>query len=135
MGIERDFGTHVRGEEIVSLNRYAKARDANERGIIEALEAQGCSVCQLDQPMDLLVGFEDKEGRRRTLIFEVKMPKGKTTEGQDEFQRTWKGDVVAVVRNVDEALTHIGCETRGVEIGPRVPAFMSSPWLDGRGSE
>lgn len=112
----------------MSLNRYAKARDANEREIIEALEAQGCSVEQLDRPMDLLVGFEDKEGRRRTFVFEVKMPKGKTTEGQDDFQRTWKGDIVAVVRSTTEALELIGCTTRGVEIGPRV---FTSPWLEG----
>lgn len=123
----------------MTLNRYAKSRDVNEREIIEALKAQGCSVVQLDEPVDLLVGFEDKEGRRRTLLMEVKRPVGprggkggELTLDQEQFLKYWKGDVAAVVRNPTEALALIGCETRGVEIGPRV---FSSPWLDGRGSE
>lgn len=124
----------------MSLNRYAKARDAAERGIIDALEAQRCSVYQLDKPLDLLVGFTDQEGRRRTLVLEVKNPLGprggtngsELTAEQEEFLKTWRGDVVAVVRTPEEALALIGCETRGVEIGPR---RTTSHWLDGMGTE
>lgn len=124
----------------MSLNRYAKRRDDAEPGIIAALKAQGCSVYQLDQPLDLLVGFEDREGRRRTFVIEVKNPLGprggtngsELTAGQEDFLREWRGDVTAVVRSPEEALALIGCETRGVEIGPR---RFSSPWLDGQGTE
>ncbi len=119
----------------MSIKRWATNRDTNERGVIQALEAQGCSVYQLDDPLDLLVGFEDKEGRRRTLLMEVKRPggprggKGGTlTPNQEQFMKTWKGDVASVVHNATEALALIGCETRGVEVGPR---FTTSPWLDG----
>lgn len=114
----------------MSLNRWAKKRDDCERGIIQALEAAGALVIQLDQPLDLLVGY----GRAWWLL-ECKQPKGKLTPAQDEFFEAWSKHgacgVATVVRSASEALAVIGCESRGVEIGPRV---MSSPWLDGTGS-
>lgn len=67
---------------------------------------------------------------------EVKGPKGKLTPSQDDFFEDWANHgecgVAAVVRSASEALAVIGCESRGVDIGPRV---MSSPWLDGTGGE
>ncbi len=114
----------------MSLNRYAKQRDTNEPEVIKALEHVGALVRQLDTPLDLLVGY----GRQWFLI-EVKMPGGKLTPNQEEFFDDWSTHaacgVAAVVRNASEALAVIGCETRGVEVGPRV---MTSPWLDGTGS-
>jgi len=113
----------------MSLNRYAKKRDDNERGVIQALEHVGALVIQLDTPLDLLVGYG-----RQWVLLEVKMPKGKLTPSQDEFFDAWSkhGEcgIASVVRSASEALAVIGCETRGVEVGPRV---MSSPWLDGTG--
>ena len=111
----------------MSLNRYAKKRDDCERGIIQALEAAGALVVQLDQPLDLLVGY----GRQWWLL-EVKMPKGKLTPSQDEFFEAWSKHsecgIAAVVRSASEALAVIGCESRGVEVGPR---RVTSSWLDG----
>lgn len=119
----------------MSLNRYATRRDDNEPEIIQALKAQGCSVYQLDEPLDLLVGFTDNEGRRRTILMEVKRaggPRGgkpgQLTLDQEQFLKHWKGDIASVVHSASEALALIGCESRGVEIGPR---RTTSSWLDG----
>jgi hypothetical protein len=113
----------------VSLNRYAKKRDDNERGIIQALEHVGALVLQLDRPCDLLVGYG-----RQWVLMECKMPGAKLTPSQDDFFAAWSKHggcgLATVVRNASEALSAIGCETRGVEVGPRV---MTSPWLDGTG--
>ncbi len=111
----------------MSLNRYAKTRDDNERGIIDALKHAGALVIQLDQPCDLLVGFG-----RQWFLLEVKMPGKKLTPAQDVFFADWAAHgecgLATIVRSASEALAVIGCESRGVDIGPRV---MSSPWLDG----
>lgn len=112
----------------MSINRFDASVDLNQKSIVDALRKAGASVEVIRKPLDLLVGYD-----RRTYILEVKQPKGRTSQGQDDFMRDWKGDVACVVRNVSEALAVIGCETRGVEIGHRVP--VTSPWLDGRGSE
>lgn len=111
----------------MTLNRYAKTRDKGEAEIILALRKHGASVYQLDRPVDLLVGHE-----RQTYLLEVKQPNGKLTEGQCDFFDEWKGGIASVVRTVEEALGLIGITNRGVEIGPRI---MTSPWLDGTGSE
>ena len=63
---------------------------------------------------------------------EVKQPGGKLTEGQNDFFDQWNGGIASVVRSVEEALGLIGIANRGVEVGPRI---MSSPWLDGMGSD
>ena len=51
----------------MSLNRYARRRDANERTIIDTLRAHGAVVYQLDSPADLLVGY-----RQKWFLLEVK---------------------------------------------------------------
>ena len=111
----------------MSLSRYAKCRDGVEAEIILALRKHGASVYQLDRPVDLLVGYE-----RQTFLLEIKQPNGKLTEGQCDFFDEWRGGIASVVRNVEEALGLIGIANRGVEVGPRI---MTSPWLDGTGSE
>lgn len=115
----------------MSLNRYAKTRDANERGIIDALEHAGALVIQTDKPLDLIVGYG-----RQWFLMEIKVPGGKLTPAQDEFFEAWAkhgaSGLATVVRSASEALSVIGCESRGVEIGPRI---MTSPWLDGTGSD
>ena len=73
-------------------------RDANEGEIVKALRDIGCDVHSLDQPLDLLVGY-----RGRNYLIEVKMPKGKLTEGQQEFSETWRGQF-AVVRSPEQAI-------------------------------
>lgn len=82
----------------MSLNRYAKRRDANEPEIIEALEKAGCTVHRLDTPCDLLVG----KGARNFLV-EVKVPGGRLTRQQKDFIRDWRGQI-RIVESAEEAL-------------------------------
>lgn len=113
----------------MSLNRWAKKRDDNERPIIDALEKAGAFVVQLDRPTDLLVGYG-----RQWVLMECKMPGAKLTPSQETFFEAWSKHgncgLSTVVRNAEEALSAIGCESRGVEIGPR---RFTSAWLDGTG--
>lgn len=101
----------------MSLRRYAAARDENEPDIVKALRNVGAVVYLLDQPLDLLVGYD-----RQWFVIEVKMPRGKLTPMQEEFFRDsdGKGGVATVVRTPSEALAFIGATSMGVEIGPRV---------------
>ncbi|MCA9759608.1 MAG: hypothetical protein KDA27_27680 [Candidatus Eisenbacteria bacterium] len=119
----------------MSLNRYATKRDLNERPIVDALRAVGATVVQLDKPVDLLVGF-----RRETFLLEVKQPKGRLTDDQEEFFVEWQGGQLFTVRSVEQALACIGATSQsrvndnreswetgphGVSIGPRIPAADS----------
>ena len=90
----------------MSLNRYAKQRDANEPEIVAELkEIPGVSVERLDQPCDLLVGY-----RGRTYLLEIKDPnrlngsKDPLTDGQKKFIARWRGDPMRVVETAEEAL-------------------------------
>ncbi len=88
----------------MTINRYAARVDANQSQIIKALEAAGCVVWVIRQPVDLLVGKGSK-----TLLMEVKdgaksPSRRKTTPVQDAFLSTWNGGPVAVVTDVDSAL-------------------------------
>ena len=111
----------------MTIARFAKKRDDNERGIIDALEHVGALVFQLDRPVDLVVGYG-----RQWVLMEVKMPRAKLTPSQEEFFDAWSKHagcgLAVVVRNASEALSAIGCESRGVEVGPK---RFTSPWLDG----
>jgi hypothetical protein len=76
----------------MSLNRYAKRRDANERDIIDTLKGFGLSVETLDTPCDGVAGFAGLDR-----LFEVKEARNKKnepkpyTERQEEFWAEWKG--------------------------------------------
>lgn len=83
----------------MSLNRYAKKRDLNEREIVDALRKAGATVVQLDRPVDLLVGY-----RRRTVLIEVKSKGGKLNEAQREFFGDWRGGDLLTVWSVEQAL-------------------------------
>jgi hypothetical protein len=85
------------------LNRYAKQRDENEKEIVAALESIGCTVYQLDQPVDLLVG----RGATNVLM-EIKNPAKpradrQLTPNQRRFFASWKGQVCKV-ETVEEAI-------------------------------
>lgn len=84
----------------MSLARYAKKRDSNERPIIEALESAGAEVWVLDRPVDLLIRF-----RRQWHLMEVKTEKGRLTDEQEKFV-TSTG--CPVVRTPMDALKAIG---------------------------
>jgi len=81
--------------------RYDARRDANEPEIIEALQAVGAKVMQLDE-FDLLVGFRDK-----LYMLEVKTKTGRLNKKQAALFREWAGHIW-IVRSVDEALRRIG---------------------------
>ncbi len=110
----------------MSLNRFDAAVDHNQAAIVDALRKVGAKVEIIRKPLDLLVGFN-----RRTYILEVKQVKGRISQGHEDSIRDWPGDIPGVVLSASEALAVIGCETRGVEVGPRV---MTSQWLDGTSS-
>ena len=104
----------------MSLNRFAKQRDANEAEITDALRSVGANVYQLDRPVDLLVGF-----RGKNYLLEVKLPLGpeggkshsKPNQSQVNFLRTWRGQR-AVVRSPTEAIEAIGAKTRSQATAP-----------------
>lgn len=114
----------------MSLNRHAKARDANEPEIVAALKAIGASVERLDTPVDLLVGF-----RGQTYMIEVKLPRGpkggangsRLTLDQEQLFDHWRGGPLAVARSAEEALRIVGATNayQGVEIGPRIDADLT----------
>lgn len=85
----------------MSLNRYAKKRDANERDIIDLLERHGYVVEQLDV-CDLLV--TDAMLERPKWLLEVKSKHGRLTPRQVEFRKKFR---VHVVRNGVEALAAV----------------------------
>lgn len=110
----------------MSLNRFAKQRDANEGEVVAALRAVvGAHVILLDQPVDLLVGY-----RGRNWLLEVKLPPGprggtshsQPTDEQLGFFRTWPGQK-QVVRSAGEALRAIGA-----------PAYVMAPRNDDLGA-
>ncbi len=83
----------------MSLNRYAKKRDANEPEIVAALEAVGAEVMRLDV-VDLLVYF-----RGALYLLEVKTAKGTLTAVQKKLFPRWP---IHVVRDASAALLAIG---------------------------
>lgn len=95
----------------MSLNRYAKRRDANEAGIVKALVDVGCSVLQVDA-VDLVVGF-----RGRSYLLEVKTPRGELKPSQERIRAEWRGQY-AVVRSVEQALAIVLGDGTGVTVFP-----------------
>ena len=81
-----------------SQPKYAKARDLNEPEIIDALQAIGCVVEQLDKPVDLVTLY-----RGRVRFIEVKNPDGFNVESDEQiaFLKLWPG---GFARNEDEAI-------------------------------
>lgn len=90
----------------MSLARYAKRRDDNEREIVDALRKFGYAVWALDKPADLLVGV-----RGRFVLLEVKdgaKPPSARKLSPDEHAVAEtcgsRGLPYAVVLNLEEAL-------------------------------
>jgi len=82
----------------MSINRYNPRRDVNEPEIVQVFEKMGFSVERLNTPLDLLIGWN-----KRNYLVEVKMPKKKLNDNQEEFVRDWKGQHF-VCYSVDDAL-------------------------------
>jgi hypothetical protein len=84
----------------MGLNRFARKRDANEREIIDGLEAAGkYAVFQLDRPCDLAVYVY---ATRRWKMLEVKPERNARFQpGQRELCETHG---IPIVKNLAEAL-------------------------------
>lgn len=85
------------------MRRAAKV-DSNQRAIKKALEAIGCSVYYIKEPVDLLVGCRRK-GIRTTIALEVKNPEAspRLTSQQKEFFASFHGEAY-IVEDVGQAL-------------------------------
>lgn len=81
----------------MSLNRYDTKRDKNEPEIVKCFEKMGLSVYRLDQPLDLLVGYNN-----RNFLVEVKSDTGSLTGPQKDFFKDWKGQKI-IIRDIDQA--------------------------------
>ena len=82
------------------VNRFARQTgtpDANQASIVEALEKIGCTVYDIDKPVDLLVEF-----RGLWCVLEVKTKKGKLEKSQKRFFEKVKAPAF-IVRDVVEA--------------------------------
>jgi hypothetical protein len=84
--------------------RKAARRDVGEKEIVEALRTRGATVYYLDDPCDLLIGYNNK-----TMLMEVKNPNsayGKKgfNENQQHFAENWKGGPFCLVDSPDSAL-------------------------------
>lgn len=100
----------------VAVVRRAARTDANKTAIVSALRSYGCSVYDLKQPVDLLVGIHG-----RTELVEVKdgekPPSDRElTPAQKAFIATWNGASVKVVNDVDGALRIARALAFGVEV-------------------
>ena len=88
----------------MSLNRYAKTRDANEPEIISALRAiPGCRVETLDRPCDLLVGY-----KVHNILLEVKVP-GRERRADQKEQADWRKDWPGQIQVVTTPEQAVNC--------------------------
>lgn len=88
--------------------RRAARKDDNKDAIVSYLRACGCSVYDLRQPVDLLVGKH-----RQTVLVEVKdgakaPSRQRYTPAQEAFLASWKGGAVVTIRDVEGARTLVG---------------------------
>lgn len=83
------------------MRRHGR-RDSTHGPIRDRLRELGASVADTadlgDDFPDLLVGFAGA-----SFLVEVKGPKGKASDGQTEFARTWRGSPVVLLRSPEEA--------------------------------
>ena len=94
-------------------------RDTNEKSIIEALRAAGCSVLQLEDPdnegvPDLLVGHWAIDR-----LIEVKMPGKEPDPAQRAFYSRWRGLPPLVVHSVEEAYAALGIVAYEIDVHAR----------------
>lgn len=90
----------------MSLARFAKRRDANQRQIVEALEQVGAEVWITDRPADLLVWH-----RKSWHVLETKIPKGRYTPLQSAERAAGLCEGIVTVRTPIDALRALGVTT------------------------
>ena len=81
--------------------RQTGTPDANQASIIDALVKIGCTVYDIDKPVDLLVEF-----RGLWLVLEVKTKKGKLEDSQKRFFEKVKAPAF-IVRDIEEAVAAV----------------------------
>lgn len=89
------------------MSKYARRVDENQNEIVTALRKCGAYVrvvTQGDGIPDLLVGYNGY-----TILMEVKdgdkVPSArKLTEAEEKFFKEWRGGLLCIVENVDQAL-------------------------------
>lgn len=91
--------------------RRAAKRDDNEKEIVVALRKAGAYVSFIDEPCDLIVGYQGK-----TILLEVKdgnkPPSArKLTEREQKFHDEWTGGPLYVVTCVQDALDRLHGKT------------------------
>ena len=86
--------------------RRAAKRDTAEPGVVEALEAAGCTVYR-ELPSDLLI-HRSSWGPGWFRVQEVKTGKGKTRKGQVKQAAFLRDTGVVTVRTAEQALADIG---------------------------
>lgn len=84
--------------------RRAARRDDNEPEIVKALRKAGAYVAFIDEPCDLIVGYQG-----HTVLFEIKdgakAPSArKLTDNEQRFHDAWTGGQLHVVLSVEQAL-------------------------------
>jgi len=78
--------------------RRAAKTDANQQAIMDRLREIGCKVKYIKEPVDLLVGY-----RNKNVLLEVKVESGRLTKQQIDFIAEWPGPV-HIVRDPEEAV-------------------------------
>lgn len=90
----------------MTLNRYAKRRDANHREIVDALRQAGCDV--EDEDVSICDALAGRAGQ--TFMLEFKLP-GYTDSDlkprQKRLRSIWRGHY-AIVSTIEEALRAVG---------------------------
>lgn len=84
----------------MSIKRFSARRDANERGVIQALHRVGARVLKMDA-VDLLVLF-----RGKLFMLDVKTEHGTLTANQKQL--IGDGWPVVIVYTAEEAMKAIG---------------------------
>lgn len=110
--IERLSSASPGAGSIVSLNRYAVKRDAGEPAVIDALEAAGWQVWQLDVPCDLLC-WKEALGPGTFKTLEVKTGYGRALKPRVRKDQQAQTNFIAItgtpiVRTPQEALRAVG---------------------------
>jgi hypothetical protein len=92
----------------MSYLRIAAKKDSNQEIIVKALRKVGAFVYILDEPVDLLVGYQGK-----TWLFEIKdgalsASRRRLRPSQQKFFDEWTGGPVLKIETIGQALQALG---------------------------
>ena len=90
--------------------RQTGTPDANQASIVDALVKIGCTVYDIDKPVDLLIEF-----RGIWILLEVKTKKGKLRDSQKRFLEKSKAPAF-MVRDIEQAVAAVQTAWRRTQI-------------------